>query len=162
MAKLKSFQRDTAALEGGVWINPDPDSSDDQPMELLVKGRDAAFYDRVMVAVREIVRRAKQDGRLKSNQGFADLPPSTRDVLENEIMLGQYILGVRNLEGDAGPVTVEDYRKMALTEEFRPLLTLAVAAFLIATERRAADREEALGNSEPSRPTSSRGAAQKA
>lgn len=159
MAKLKAFQRDTAALEVGVWINPDPEFSD---IELLVKGRDAAYYDKYTIAIRDVVRRAKRDGTLQSNQGLNDLPPSTRDSIENEVMLQHYVLGVRNLEDDEGPVKIADFRKIAMTEKFRPLLSLAQTAFLMATERRAADREEVLGNSEPSRPTSSRGAAQKA
>ena len=159
MAKLKEFQRDTAALEGGVWINPDPDFSD---IQLLVRGRDAAYYDKYTVAIREVVRRAKRDGTLQSNQGLNDLPPSTRDNIENEVMLQHYILDVRNLEDDDGPVKIAEFRKMAITEQFRPLLSMAQTAFLMATERRAADREEVLGNSKPSRPTSSRGAAQKA
>jgi hypothetical protein len=159
MAKLKAFQRDTAALEVGVWINPDPEFSD---IELLVKGRDAAYYDKYTIAIRDVVRRAKRDGTLQSNQSLNDLPPSTRDSIENEVMLQHYVLGVRNLEDDEGLVKIADFRKMAMTEQFRPLLSLAQTAFLMATERRAADREEVLGNSEPSRPTSSRGVAQKA
>ena len=159
MAKLKAFQRDTAALEGGVWINPDPEFSD---IELLVRGRDAAYYDKYTIAIRDVVRRAKRDGTLQSNQGLNDLPPSTRDSIENEVMLQHYVLGVRNLEDDEGPVKIAEFRKMAMTEQFRPLLSMAQTAFLMATERRAADREEVLGNSEPSRPTSSPGAARKA
>ena len=159
MAKLKAFQRDTASLEDGVWINPDPEFSD---IELRVKGRDAAYYDKYTIAIREVVRRAKRDGTLQSNQGLNDLPPSTRDSIENEVMLQHYVLDVRNLEDDEGPVTIADFRKMAITEQFRPLLSMAQTAFLMATERRAADREEVLGNSKPSRPTSSPGAAQKA
>ena len=159
MAKLKEFQRDTAALEGGVWINPDPDFSD---IQLLVRGRDAAYYDKYTVAIREVVRRAKRDGTLQSNQGLNDLPPSTRDSIENEVMLQHYVLDVRNLEDDDGPVKIAEFRKMAITEQFRPLLSMAQTAFFKATERRAADREEVLGNSKPSRPTSSPGAAQKA
>jgi hypothetical protein len=66
---------------------------------------------------------------------------------------------VRNLEGEHGPISIKEYREMALTERFRPLLDLAREAVAIATDRRAADREEALGNSGNSRPINSGGAA---
>ena len=156
MTKLSMFERDTVALTDGVWVNPDPKNLD---MELLVKARDASFLDALSVAYRELVRKAREDGRLKSRQGISDLPPSTVQIAEDELILTRLMLGVRNLEGEHGPISIKEYREMALTERFRPLLDLAREAVAIATDRRAADREEALGNFGNSRPINSGGAA---
>jgi hypothetical protein len=144
------FERDTVALTDGVWVNPDPKNLD---MELLVKARDASFLDALSVAYRELVRKAREDGRLKSRQGISDLPPSTVQIAEDELILTRLVLG------EHGPVSIKEYREMALTERFRPLLDLAREAVAIATDRRAADREEALGNFGNSRPINSGGAA---
>lgn len=156
MAKLAAFQRDPEALSKGVWINPDPDFD----IELRVKAKDALFADLVSIGYRKLIKNAKEDGRLKSDSRspLNDLPPSAVANVENEIVL-KYITDVRNLEDDAGAVNIEKFRKMAMTEEFRPLLDMALVAFNLATNRRASDQEEALGNSAPSRPTASRGAA---
>lgn len=157
MAKLAAFERDAVALSEGVWINPDPRNTD---IELRVKAKDGAFVDILSAAYRELVRKAREDGRLKSRQGLNDLPPSAVQAAEDELLLARLVLDVRNLEGEAGPVKIAEYRQMALTEQFRPLLDLAREAVAIATDRRAADREEALGNSGPSLRTASSGAAQ--
>lgn len=157
MAKLAAFERDAVALSEGVWINPDPRNTD---IELRVKAKDGAFVDVLSAAYRELVRKAREDGRLKSRQGLNDLPPSAVQAAEDDLLLDRLVLDVRNLEGEAGPVTIAEYRQMARTEKFRPLLDLAREAVAIATDRRAADREEALGNSAPSLRTASSGAAQ--
>jgi hypothetical protein len=159
MAKLAAFERDTVALSDGVWINPDPRNTD---IELRVRAKDAAFVDVLSAAYRELVRKAREDGRLKSRQGLNDLPPSAVQAAEDDLILDRLVLDVRNLEGEAGAITIADYRRMARTEQFRPLLDLAREAVAIATERRAADREDAVGNSVPTPPTASSGAAQPA
>lgn len=157
--KLNTLERDVEALTDGVWIKPD----ETLDIELLVKAKGASFFDAESAAYRKLFRRAKEEGVIKNNkQGFDGLPPSMVQRTQDELMLSQLLLGVKNLEGQKGPISVEEYREMALTERFRPLLDMAREAVSMASERRASDREEALGNSEPSRPTSSRGAAQKA
>ena len=156
MAKLAAFERDAVALSEGVWINPDPRNTD---IELRVKAKDGAFVDILSAAYRELVRKAREDGRLKSRQGLNDLPPSAVQAAEDDLLLDRLVLDVRNLEGEAGPVMIAEYRQIARTEQFRPLLDLAREAVAIATDRRAADREEALGNSGPSLHTASSGAA---
>lgn len=157
--KLNTLERDVEALTDGVWIKPD----ETLDIELLVKAKGASFFDAESAAYRKLLRRAKEEGVIKNNkQGFDGLPPSMVQRTQDELMLSQLLLGVKNLEGPKGPISVEEYREMALTERFRPLLDMAREAVAMASERRASDREEALGNSEPSRPTSSRGAAQKA
>jgi hypothetical protein len=100
---------------------------------------------------------------IKNNkQGFDGLPPSMVQRAQDELVLSRLVLNVKNLEGDKGPITIQEYREMALTERFRPLLDMAREAVVLATERRASDREEALGNSAPSRPINSDGAASQA
>lgn len=157
MAKLAAFERDVVALSEGVWINPDPRNTD---IELRVKAKDGAFIDVLSATYRELVRKAREDGRLKSRQGLNDLPPSAVQSAEDDLLLDRLVLDVRNLEGEAGPVTIAEYRAMARTEQFRPLLDLAREAVAIATDRRAADREDALGNFGLSRPTVSSGVPQ--
>ena len=157
--KLNMLERDVEALTDGVWIKPD----ETLDLELLVKAKDAAFFDAESAAYRKLLRRAKEEGVIKNNKhGFDGLPPSMVQRAQDELVLSRLVLGVRNLEGDKGPITIQEYREMALTERFRPLLDLAREAVSLATERRAADREEALGNSAPSRPINSDGAAQQA
>ena len=158
--KLNTLERDVEALTDGVWIRPD----ETLDIELLVKAKGASFFDAESAAYRKLLRRAKEEGVIKNNkQGFDGLPPSMVQRTQDELMLSELVLGVKNLEGPKGAaISIEEYREMALTERFRPLLEMAREAVSMASERRASDREEALGNSEPSRPTSSRGAAQKA
>lgn len=157
--KLKTLERDPDALADGVWIRPD----ETLDIELLVKAKDAAFFDAESAAYRKLLRRAKEEGVIKNNrQGFDGLPPSMVQRTQDELVLSKLVLDVRNLENDKGPISIIEYREMALTERFRPLLEMAREAVSIASERRASDREEALGNSEPSRPTSSPGVARKA
>jgi hypothetical protein len=157
--KLNMLERDVEALTDGVWIKPD-ESLD---IELLVKAKDAAFFDAESAAYRKLLRRAKEEGVIKNNkQGFDGLPPSMVQRAQDELVLSKLVLSVKNLESDKGPVTIQEYREMALTERFRPLLDMAREAVALATERRASDREEALGNSAPSRPIISDGAASQA
>ncbi len=156
--KLNMLERDVEALTDGVWIKPD-ESLD---IELLVKARDSAFDDKQSIAWQKLLRRARQEGQLTSKQTLNDLPSSVTQRVTHEILLKDYLLGVKNLEGDEGPISVHKYREMALTERFRPLLDLATEAVFMATIRRASDREEALGNSAPSRPITSDGAASQA
>ena len=157
--KLNMLERDVEALTDGVWIRPD----ETLDIELLVKAQDAAFEDAESAAYRKLFRRAKEDGLIKNNkQGFDGLPPSMVQRTRDELLLSKLVLDVKNLENDKGPISIQEYREMALTERFRPLLEMAREAVAIASARRASDREEVLGNSETSRPTSSRGAAQKA
>jgi hypothetical protein len=156
--KLNALLIDPDALEGGVWIKPWEDLGID--VELLVKASDRAFEDAEVLAYRKLLRRAKEEGVIKNNkQGFDGLPPSTVQRVKDELMLSRLVLGVKNLECEKGPVTIQEFREMALTDQGANMLRMAREAVALATERRAADREEALGNSGNSRPINSGGAA---
>jgi hypothetical protein len=157
MAKLASLRRDKNALTNGVWIKPDPTNFPD--FELLVRGKDAAFYDALSLRYRELVRVAREDGRLTARQGLNDLPPSAVQQADDALMLDRLLLDVRGLDGDAGPITTAEYRTMALDEEYRPMLDLAREAVAVATERRAADRKASEGNSARSSATAPNGVA---
>jgi hypothetical protein len=159
--KLNALLIDPDALEGGVWIKPWEDLGID--VELLVKASDRAFEDAEVLAYRKLLRRAKEEGVIKNNkQGFDGLPPSTVQRVKDELMLSRLVLGVKNLESEKGPVTIQDFRELALTDQGANMLRMAREAVALVTERRAADREEALGNSAPSRPITSDGAASQA
>ena len=77
-------------------------------------------------------------------------------------MLSRLVLGVKNLESEKGPVTIQDFRDLALKDQGANMLRMAREAVALVTERRASDREEALGNSAPSRLIISDGAASQA
>jgi hypothetical protein len=156
--KLNMLERDVEALTDGVWIRPD-ESLD---IELLVKAKDAPYTDAETMAYRKFLRREKEEGKIKSRQGIDSVLPSAIQRVQDEMMLAKLVLGVRNLVGPDGPITIQEYREMALTERFRPLLDMAREAVALATERRASDREEALGNSAPLRAINSDGAAPQA
>jgi hypothetical protein len=157
MAKLASLRRDKNALTNGVWIKPDPTNFPD--LELLVRGKDAAFYDALSLRYRELVRAAREAGALTARQGLNDLVPSAVQQTEDSLMLDRLLLDVRGLDGEGGEITVAGYRRMAVDEEYRPMLDLAREAVAIATDRRAADAKAAEGNSAMSSATAPNGVA---
>jgi hypothetical protein len=156
MAKLSTLRRDVATLSDGVWISPDPNLEE---IEMRVRGKDATYFDVLSVKFREAVRRAREDGTLKSKQGLNDMAPSTVQAIEDRLLLERLVLDVRGIEADDGSaLSVEQFREMAISEAYLPMLFLAREAVILATERRDSDRAAALGNSEASPSTGSRGA----
>ena len=159
MSKLSAFTRDHAAITDGVWIAPDERNHPE--LQLRVKGRDGAFVDALSVEYRALIRRAREDGTLKSRQGLDDLPVSTQTAVEDRLILSRLVLDVRGLQNDDGtPLTIAAFRELAVQELYRPLLDLAREAVAIATDRRAKDKAAAEGNSAKSSGTKPNGDAQ--
>lgn len=158
MLKLSTFARDRATITEGVWIAPDERNHPE--LQLRVKGRDAGYFDALSIEYRGLVRREREDGRLKARQGLDDLPVSVVQGVEDRLLLSRLVLEVRGLAGDDGqPMPIETYRELAVQEVYRPLLDLAREAVTIATERREKDREATRGNSARSSGTVPSGAA---
>lgn len=158
MLKLSTFARDPAAMTEGVWIAPDERNHPE--LELRVKARESGYFDALSIEYRALVRREREEGRLKSRQGLDDLPVSLVQGVEDRLLLSRLVLDVRGVEGEDGkPLTIAAYRELAVQEVYRPLLDMAREAVAIATERRAKDRDAAAGNSARSSGTAPSGAA---
>jgi hypothetical protein len=158
MLKLATFARDRAAITDGVWIAPDERNHPE--LELRVKGRDSGYFDALSIEYRGLVRREREEGRLKARQGLDDLPVSVVQGVEDRLLLTRLVLEVRGLAGEDGkPLSIAAFRDLAVQEVYRPLLDLAREAVTIATERRAKDQDAAAGNSARSSGTAPSGAA---
>lgn len=156
MYTLDKFKRASTALTGGVWITPDKDFPD---IRMRVKAKDAPYFDRLAVAYREHVRQARADGQLTRRQTLSDLPPSVVQRIEDELLLNDRVCEVTGIteSKDGPPITVEKFRELALTEDYRPLLDMAREAVQQATDMREDEKERGKGNSSSSSSTAPAG-----
>ncbi|MFC0410962.1 hypothetical protein [Roseomonas elaeocarpi] len=133
----------------GDWIAPGGEFDD---LEVLTVGITDAFTD---------AQAARHQKLARSWGGDATRAPVRLLRKANmDCLLAHSVFGLRNLKDDDGnDVPWEQVKKMVYEEQYRPLANAMFAAANLATARRAADIEDAEGNSAPSSSSSSNGAA---
>ena len=149
MASLSKFRRDVAAIRSGEWVEV---GIYDQTFEVFTRGLTPAFrdgYARMRRAAAEELNRTVKPGQTRYTE--TTLPPSMDDIVTAQAIAEYCDLNVRGLyhgPGETNPVTADEFRDMLRdTESYPTLGGLTYAAALRVTDKSAADRTEAVGNS---------------
>lgn len=152
--KLMNLAAPLAAAANGLWRGPWPEYG-----ELEVKARPftEAYQADLARSQAELVRQARQDGRLKGREGWDDLPLDVRLAHSRSMLLDRLVADVRGVEEDEGkPLTVDRFRELAKdVETWGPLSEAAHIAVSEVTGDRAALRKAAGGNFVPGSASSS-------
>ena len=127
-------KRDTSE---GVWIKPDPF----EEIEFRARGFTPAFFQKQSAAIARLGRKW---------QGWDNVPHNLRERCDVDALFEECILDVRNVTLSGKPATVADVHARCKEDRGAPALALARAAVQRADNMRAADAEEAAGNSAPS------------
>ena len=139
MAKLSAFKTDSRAINEGEWVRVGEEYDD---LEIKTRGLTDAYFD---------AQAAKQR---RAAVGFggdtSKLPTALRRKINIECLGQHVILDVRNLEDDVTgqPITVERFKALLEDADYGDLVTACFKAATQVGQRRAADLEEAAGNSE--------------
>ena len=138
--KLSSLARDMRAVEGGVWVQPNPAEG----AEFRVRAVTAKYKMRRDGMVARLTRQHRQ---------WDAVPEEIKAAEQARILFEELVLDLRGIFHDDGrPVTLAEYRALASTFRGGPALDLAFAAVDMATARRESDAQDAVGNSSPSSP----------
>ena len=136
--KLSKALRDPRAVEEGVWVSPVAESPE---FRVRAKVRGPEYEKRIGNFRAQWVR-------LYGSRG------APQDVVQRalvDVTFEECITGIEGITDDDGaPVAVEEVRRLCATVEGAPLWLHILTALEMVDARRAADAEEAEGNSSPS------------
>jgi hypothetical protein len=137
MAKLSSFRQDSRAIQEGEWVRVGEEYDD---LEIRTRGFTDAYFD------------AQAARQRKAAVGFGGdvtkLPSAIRRQINVECLIQHVVLDVRNLTHDDGrPVTKEEFYDLLRDPDYAELVIACFRAASLVGQRRAADLEEAEGNS---------------
>jgi hypothetical protein len=143
--KVTKLLRDPDAIEDGVWVQAEPDHPE---FEVRARTRGPEFR-------REV---EKATARLTARHG-SRVPPLVQQAEEARLLFRHCIVEFRGLDGhDGEPLPREEAERLCGTFEGQPLYVAFLAAANLADARRAADAEDAEGNSPPASSGTSNGA----
>lgn len=149
MASLNKFRRDVAAIRSGEWVEV---GIGEETFEIFTRGLTPTFrdgYSRMRREAAEELNRTVKPGQTRYTE--TTLKPSVDDAVTARAIAEFCDLNVRGLyhdEAKTQPVTADEFREMLRdTETFPALGGLTYAAALRVTDKSAADRTEAVGNS---------------
>ena len=152
---LADLSRDVQAIEHGDWESPGPEFG---TLQLKVRGFGDTYQDRLAARQESEVRVARREGVLKPRQGWEDLPLSLRQRINDEVMLDAVFIDCRGIDASPGvPLSAEEYRRLAKQPKFGRLTQAVRLCAEIISTRKAADLEDAVGNSRRGFATTSNG-----
>lgn len=129
----------------GEWI-----ATPGSTAEFRVSPYSDAWRDAHARKVAERTRVERREGRLKGPEMLADVMPSASDAVWRDTCLALLLHDVRGLSMGGVPATIPQVREIAAQENGRRLWAMVSEAIEVVTLARAAEREDALGNSGPS------------
>lgn len=128
---IKSFRRETAAQ----WVSPGPEYGN---LRFLCRPLGFDYIDAQNRRLRLAAREAGGEDRITSEQ---------RAAINVEAMVETCLLDVRGLTDAGEAVTFDRFCAMMRAPEYGELASIAMTACGIAGRQRAADMEDAAGNS---------------
>jgi hypothetical protein len=131
----------------GDWIAPGGDMDD---IEFLTVGFNDRYTDAQATAHRRLARAYGDD--------LGRVPVALLRKANLECLVKHSVFGIKNLKDGGREVSWDEAKKMIFEPKYKPLGDGMFAAARLATSRRAADLEDAEGNSVRSSDTSSNGA----
>lgn len=137
MAKLSSFRTNSKAIQEGEWVKVGEEYDD---LEIKTRGFSDVYFD---------AQAAKQR---RAATGFGGdvtkLPSALRRSINVEALIAHVVLDVRNLTDDAGkPVTKDQFCDLLRNDDYAELVVACFKAAGQVGQRKAADIEDAVGNS---------------
>lgn len=149
MARLASFKIDSRAREAGEWQSPGEEYDD---LEILTRGFTDAYTDARAARLRRAAMGFGGDA--------SKIPSGSARSITVECLITHCLLDVRGLVDDAGgTVTFARFCDLLRDPDYADLFVAAVRAASLVGMRRAADVQDALGNSSPPSGQPSNGAA---
>lgn len=139
MAKLSKFRTNSRAIQEGEWIVLGDEYDD---LEILTRGFTDAYFD---------AQAAKQRRAAVSLGGDVNkLPSAVRRAINVECLIQHVVLDVRNLTDDNGnTITAEQFHTLLKDPDYAELVVGCYSAASRVGQRRKAELEDAVGNSEP-------------
>jgi len=127
-------QRDTRE---GVWVQPDPFEA----IEFKVRAFTPGYQQKAAAALVKLAR---------AWQGLDNVPADLRERSDVGALFDECIMDVRSVALGGKPAALADVKALCMEARGAPAMRLARAAVQRADNMRAADAEDALGNSAPS------------
>lgn len=138
MAKLSQFRTDSRAINEGEWIRVGDEYDD---LEIRTRGFTDAYFD------------AQAARQRRAAVGFggdvSKIPSALRRQINVEALIAHVVLDVRNLNHDDDrPVTKDEFADLLRDADYSELVVACFRAAGQVGQRRQADLEDAVGNSE--------------
>lgn len=149
MAVLSKFRRNASLIQDGQWIEV---GEAGETFEIFTRGSTEPWNDALAKsrhkALRELNRK-RQPGT--EAYDLTTLPPSVENEVYGRALVDHCVRDVRGLyhdEAKTRPVLFAEFCDMLLdSQQFAPLIGIALAAVGRVNENAAADRADAVGNS---------------
>jgi hypothetical protein len=139
--KISQALRPMNAIEDGVWVRPVPEFP-----KFRVKAKIRADKYKQRMSLRQ--------ADWSRTYGALDVPQVIRQRAEADILFEECIVDFEGIEPDPeigfADASLESVKRICGTYQGQPLYVHFLTAVFMVEGRRAADTEEAVGNSEPS------------
>ena len=135
MAEISAFKRDANAMRDGAWINP---GSEYGGIEIRCRALGYAYLDAVAAGRKRAAREAGGEERIRSE---------TLAMINVEAMISTALIDVRGLNEGGAAVSFERFCDLVRDPAYGELTAVAFAACGQVGRQKAADMEDAQGNS---------------
>jgi hypothetical protein len=148
MAKLNAYTTNTRVVNDGEWVEV---GAEPNTFKIKTRGFTRRYRTRLNELRREAARTANRTLRPGEIPFTTDnLPPNEEDRCQGVAIAEEAFLDVKDLDGDNGPVTADEFKDMlANPEKYSALIVLAIGAAGRVHSGREEEAKDAEGNSAP-------------